>query len=76
MQARGKLKLSESKFRHGMANNFDLLESQTQYQKAQTDLLYETVAYITGTYRFRSVLGTLIDKVETVDEFDDGNKSE
>lgn len=58
-QARGKLKLSESKFRHGMAGNFDLLESQTQLQQAQTNLLNDTISYIVGTYTLRSKIGTL-----------------
>lgn len=61
-QATGKLRLSESKFRHGMANNYDLLEAQAELQQAQTDLLVENVAYIVGTYRLRSALGTLIDQ--------------
>jgi outer membrane protein len=60
IQTTGKLKLSESKFRHGMGNNFDLLESQTQLQRVKTNLLFETINYIIGTYRLRSVLGTLV----------------
>jgi outer membrane protein len=60
IQTTGKLKLSESKFRHGMGNNFDLLESQTQLQRAKTNLLFDTINYIIGTYRLRSVLGTLV----------------
>ncbi len=64
-QATGKLKLSESKFSHGMENNFDLLESQTQLQRARTNLLSETVNYIIGTYRLRSVIGTLVAREET-----------
>jgi outer membrane protein len=60
VQTTGKMKLSESKFRHGMGNNFDLLESQTQLQRAKTSLLFDTINYIIGTYRLRSVLGTLV----------------
>jgi outer membrane protein TolC len=60
LQTMGKMKLSESKFRHGMGNNFDLLESQTQLQRARTNLLFDTINYIIGTYRLRSVLGTLV----------------
>jgi outer membrane protein len=60
VQTTGKMKLSESKFRHGMGNNFDLLESQTQLQRAKTNLLFDTINYIIGTYRLRSVLGTLV----------------
>jgi outer membrane protein len=59
-QAQGKLKLSESKFRHGMAGNFDLIESQSQLQRAQTDLIFDRIGYIVGTYRLRSAIGTLV----------------
>jgi outer membrane protein TolC len=67
-QAMGKLRLAESKFRYSLANNFDLLEAQTELQQAQTDQMLETINYIVGTYRLRSSLGTLIDgkKEETV----------
>lgn len=63
-QAHGKLRLSESKFRHGMAGNFDLLESQSELLRAQTDLIFDRIGYIVGTYRLRSVIGTLIDRNE------------
>jgi outer membrane protein TolC len=60
-QAMGKLRLAESKFRHSLANNFDLLEAQTELQQAETDQMLESINYIIGTYRLRSSLGTLID---------------
>ncbi|KGO35038.1 MAG: TolC family protein [Desulfoprunum sp.] len=60
-QAMGKLRLAESKFRHSLANNFDLLEAQTEMQQAATDHMVETINYIIGTYRLRSSLGTLLD---------------
>ncbi len=60
-QAMGKLRLAESKFRYSLANNFDLLEAQTEMQQARTDHMVETINYIVGTYRLRSSLGTLID---------------
>ena len=47
-----------------MGGNFDLLESQSQVQQAQTDLLYDTVSYITGTYKLRSAIGTLVKRKE------------
>jgi len=61
-QAYGKLRLSESKFRHGLAGNFDLLESQSELQRAQTDLISDRIGYIVGTYRLRSAIGTLIER--------------
>ncbi len=61
-QAMGKLRLAESKFRYSMANNFDLLEAQTELQQAKIDQMFETIGYIIGTYRLRSSLGTLLDR--------------
>ncbi len=61
-QAQGKLELALSKFNHQLADNFDLLEAQTQRQQVETDLLFDTIGYIIDTYKLRSVLGTLIGK--------------
>jgi outer membrane protein TolC len=61
-QAMGKLRLAESKFRYSLANNFDLLEAQTELQQAETDQMLESINYIIGTYRLRSSLGTLVDE--------------
>ena len=63
----GKLRLAESKFRHSMANNFDLLEAQTEFQKAGIDEMFETIGYIIGTYRLRASLGTLLARNEVKD---------
>jgi len=60
VQARGKMRLSEIKFSHGMGDNFDLIESETELQRAKVDLLSEKTAYIVGQYRLRAALGTLI----------------
>ena len=61
-QAQGKLELALSKFNHGLADNFDLIESQTQTQQVQSNLLFDKIGYIVDTYRLRKVLGTLIDR--------------
>jgi outer membrane protein len=61
-QAQGKLELAISKFNHGLADNFDLIESQTQTQQVQSSLLFDKIGYIVDTYRLRKVLGTLIDR--------------
>ena len=58
-QANGKLKLAQSKFRYNMAGNFDLLEAQTEFQKAQTDYLADVMSYIIGTYQLRATISTL-----------------
>ena len=61
-QAEGKLELSRIKFRHGMADNFDLIESERELLRAQTRLLNAVTGYIVSTYRFKAALGTLIEK--------------
>jgi outer membrane protein len=60
-QARGKLALANIKFDHGMANNFDLIEAETELQEARTNFLAAQIEYIVGTYRLRGAMGTLLD---------------
>ena len=45
-----------------MAGNFDLLEAQTEFQKGQVDLMSDVTGYIVGTYKLRSILGTLLSR--------------
>lgn len=59
-QAKGKLSLSKIKFRHNMADNFDIIEAETELQRARVNLLSVKTDYIVGTYRMRAALGTLI----------------
>lgn len=60
-QARGKLALAKVKFSHGMANNFDVIEAETELQEAQSNLLVAKIEYIVGMYRLRAAMGTLIE---------------
>jgi outer membrane protein len=60
-QAAGKLALAKIKFSHGMADNFDLIEAETELQQARSNLLAARVEYIVGVYRLRAALGTLIE---------------
>jgi outer membrane protein TolC len=60
-QAKGKQALAKIKFGHGMADNFDLIEAETELQQARTNLLAAKIEYIVGTYRLRAALGTLIE---------------
>jgi len=60
-QAEGKLALAKTKFRHGMANNFNVIEAETELQEARTNLLSAKIDYIVGTYRLRAGMGTLIE---------------
>lgn len=62
VQARGKMRLADIKFSHGMADNFDLIESETELQRAKSNLLSEKTSYIVGQYRLRAVLGTLLER--------------
>jgi len=60
-QAEGKRALSKVKFRYNMANNFDIIEAETELQQARVNLLSVKTDYIVGTYRMRAALGTLIE---------------
>lgn len=61
-QAKGKIALSKIKFTYGMADNFDVIEAETELQKATVDLLSVKTDYIVGAYRLRAVMGTLIER--------------
>ena len=61
-QAEGKRALSKVKFRYNMANNFDIIEAETELQQARVNLLSVKTDYIVGTYRMRAALGTLIER--------------
>jgi len=61
-QAEGKLALAKVKFNHGMADNFDIIEAETELRKARVNLLSVETDYIVGIYRMRAVLGTLIER--------------
>ncbi len=60
-QASGKLALAEIKFGYGMANNFDVIEAQTELQRARVNLLAAKIEHIVGRYRLRAAMGTLIE---------------
>jgi outer membrane protein TolC len=52
--------LAEVKFNHGLADNFDLIEAETELQQAQVSLVANRIDYIVGRYRLRDALGTLV----------------
>jgi outer membrane protein TolC len=60
LQATGKRRLAEIKFSHGMGDNFDFIEADTELQQARANLLSAKINYIVGQYRLRAALGTLI----------------
>lgn len=60
--AKGKMELSRIKFSHGMANNFDLIESEAQYREAETHYISSIIDYIEGKYQLKAVMGILLDE--------------
>ena len=64
-QAEGKLKLAQVKFQHGLANNFDLVEAETELRRARINLVSAVLGYIVGTYRLRAAMGTLLERPDT-----------
>jgi outer membrane protein TolC len=60
--AKGKMELSRVKFSHGMANNFDLIESEAQYREAETGYISSIIDYIEGKYQLKAVMGILLDE--------------
>jgi len=61
-QAEAKLALAKIKFDHSMADNFDVIEAETEFRQARVNLLSVETDYIVGTYRMRAVLGTLLQR--------------
>ncbi len=61
-QAQSKLALAKIKFDHSMADNFDVIEAETELRQARVNLLSVQTDYIVGTYRMRAVLGTLLER--------------
>lgn len=59
--ATGKLRFAEVKFQHGEADNFDLIESHVQLQRARTNLVSDEILYIINGYRLRATMGTLLE---------------
>jgi len=59
--AMGKLELSKIKFNNAMADNFDMIEAETEVHQAKLNLLSAEIDHIIGTYRLRKTIGTLIE---------------
>jgi outer membrane protein TolC len=60
-QAENRLALAKVQFRHGKTDNFDVIEAETEFQRAKANLLGVETDYIVGTYRMRAYLGTLLE---------------
>ena len=61
-QAKGQLELAQVKFKWGLANNFDLIDAETQLRNAQINLLSAVINYIVGTNQLRASMGTLLER--------------
>ena len=61
-QAQGKLQLSKMKYKNGMADNFNMIESEREIQLAESNLLVVQKEYIVGLYELRASMGSLLDR--------------
>jgi outer membrane protein len=61
-QAKRKLMLSKLRFQWGLANNFDVIESESELRRSQTSLLSAVLDYIVGSSRLRAAMGTLLER--------------
>lgn len=61
-QAREKLALAEVKYAHDLANNFDIIEAESELQKARVMVLSEEMDYAVGIFTMKAVLGILLPK--------------
>lgn len=61
-QARGKLALAEVKFGHEMADNFDVIEAETEVERARGSLLATEADYAVGVYNLQAMTGHLFDR--------------
>jgi outer membrane protein TolC len=63
-QGEEKIALAEVKFSHGMADNFDVIESEKELQGARADLLAAEIEYAVGVYNLKAILGVLVPRTE------------
>ena len=55
-------RLAKIKFNHGMANNFDLIQSEKNLRSAQNGLISAMIEHKITTFKLLAALGTLADK--------------
>jgi outer membrane protein len=67
IQATGKQKLARLKFDHDMADNFDLIEAESELYQARVNLMSVETEYIVSQYRMRSALGMLFNQKGVLD---------
>jgi len=59
-QARSRLALAQVKFSHDMASNVDVIEAETELQRAEASLAGARAEYAVGIYQLRAVAGRLL----------------
>lgn len=60
-QAEGKLVLADLKFAHDIGDNFDLIEAETELQRARVNLIWAKMDYAIAGFNMRVVTGTFIE---------------
>ncbi|MGB5986426.1 MAG: TolC family protein [Desulfobacterales bacterium] len=61
-QGEGKLALAQVKYTYNMADNFDVIEAETELQQARANLLNNQIDHILGLYQLKAVMGTLVER--------------
>jgi outer membrane protein len=59
-QAEGKLALAQVKFAHGFADNFNLIEAETELQSAKGNLLSAETETNVGIFKLQAAMGILL----------------
>jgi outer membrane protein len=59
-QARSRLALAQVKFSHDMASNVDVIEAETELQRAEASLAGARAEYAVGVYQLKAVAGRLL----------------
>ena len=59
-QAQSRLALAQVKFSHDMASNVDVIEAETELQRAEASLAAARAEYAVGVYQLRAVAGRLL----------------
>ncbi len=62
------LEVAILRFRHGLASNLDVVAAESAVEQAERAILSVVIEYITGQFRLRAVLGTLIEYADTRNE--------
>jgi len=62
-QAESRLALAQVKFSHDMASNLDVIEAETELQRAAASLAGARADYAVGIYQLRAMAGHLLDSM-------------